>query len=32
MAQPDPTESIALAMFPLQSALLPNEDLPLRVF
>ena len=29
---PDPTESIALAMFPLESALLPNEDLPLRIF
>jgi uncharacterized protein len=28
----EPTESIALAMFPLQSALLPNEDLPLRIF
>jgi Lon protease-like protein len=25
-------EPIALAMFPLQSALLPNEDLPLRIF
>jgi hypothetical protein len=26
------TESFELAMFPLQSALLPNEDLPLRIF
>jgi Lon protease-like protein len=26
------SESFALAMFPLQSALLPNEDLPLRIF
>jgi len=25
-------EPVALAMFPLQSALLPNEDLPLRIF
>jgi uncharacterized protein len=25
-------QSIALAMFPLQSALLPNEDLPLQIF
>ncbi len=29
MAHPEPTE---LAMFPLESALLPNEDLPLRIF
>jgi len=26
------TESLVLPMFPLQSALLPNEDLPLRIF
>jgi uncharacterized protein len=26
------TESLELAMFPLQSALLPDEDLPLRIF
>ncbi|OIN80075.1 LON peptidase substrate-binding domain-containing protein [Mycobacterium malmoense] len=29
MADPEPIE---LAMFPLESALLPNEDLPLRIF
>jgi Lon protease-like protein len=29
MAHPEP---IQLAMFPLESALLPNEDLPLRIF
>jgi Lon protease-like protein len=29
MPQP---ELVALAMFPLESALLPNEDLPLRIF
>ncbi len=26
------SETVELAMFPLQSALLPNEDLPLRIF
>ena len=26
------TESLELAMFPLESALLPDEDLPLRIF
>ena len=29
---PGGPEPLALAMFPLQSALLPNEDLPLRIF
>jgi len=32
MADPDPSEPIELAMFPLESAQLPNEDLPLRIF
>lgn len=32
MAPSDPAEPFALAMFPLESVLLPGEELPLRIF
>jgi Lon protease-like protein len=32
MAEPDPTETFELPIFPLESVLMPHEQLPLRIF